>query len=100
MKSSHGYSLFRRIYVMPLILLILGLSTACSTARKIPEYKHSQLLPPLEIPPELDKPVYNERMKIPEPPVAKNKATGGDVTSEKHSIEEPPVFLEEDDSAK
>ena len=80
------------------VLLLAVFFTACSTAKKIPEYSHSQLLPPLEIPPDLDKPVYNERMKIPEPPVAHDKTSANEQSSDKHSIEEPPVFLEEDDS--
>ena len=94
-----AYSLFRRIGIVPLILLLPVIFTACSNTKKIPEYRHSQLLAPLEIPPDLDKPVYNEAMKIPEPPVAHNNTTGDDQSSGKRSIEEPPVFSEEDGSA-
>jgi len=93
-----AFSLLRRIRVFPLLLVVLVAFTACSTTRKIPDYRQSQLLPPLEIPSHLDKPVYNERMQIPEVPAASDKPAGDDVTSDTHSIEEPPKFIEEDDS--
>jgi hypothetical protein len=92
------YSLLRRICGIFFILSIMVIPVACGTAKKIPEYKSSRLLPPLEIPPDLDKPVYNERMKIPEPPVTDKGSSGGDASPDTHSIEEPPVFLEESDS--
>ena len=92
------YSLLRRICGILFILSIMVIPVACGTAKKVPEYKSSHLLPPLEIPPDLDKPAYNERMKIPEPPVEDKGSSGGATSSDTHSIEEPPVFLEEDDS--
>jgi hypothetical protein len=64
----------------------------------------SHLLPPLEVPPELDKPVVNERMRIPLSSVAKEKeAIGGLPGADDagtRSIEKPPEFIEDDDAAK
>jgi hypothetical protein len=98
MKAVMAFGPIRRICVFTLLLVVPVSFTACSTAKKIPEYRQSQLLPPLEIPSNLDKPVYNERMKIPEAPAASDNTTGDDVTSVTRSIEEPPEFIEEDDS--
>jgi hypothetical protein len=58
------------------------------------------MLPVLEVPPDLDVPVYNERMKIPDVSVAVEDATGDDMqtsrTAAPRSIEEPPVLTEEE----
>lgn len=93
------YNYYRRIYVILLIMPMLALS-ACSTAKKIPEYTGSHLLPPLEVPPDLDSPAFNERMRIPDSSVATKGATRIDmprtITPATPSIEEPPVFLEEE----
>jgi len=87
------------MYVILLILPILALS-ACSTANKIPEYTGSHLLPPLEVPPDLDNPAFNERMRIPDSSVATKGTTSVDmpraITPAAPSIEEPPVFIEEE----
>jgi uncharacterized lipoprotein len=87
---------FRGILLM---LPVVALSAACSTPGPPPEYLGSRQLPPLEVPPDLDKPVLNERMKIPDSPVATEDGTGDDMTpsaSAARSIEEPPVLLEEE----
>lgn len=76
------------------------LLSACSTAEKIPEYRGDRMSPPLEIPPDLDKPIFNERMKIPELPAANEGTPGSDesesAASDTRSIEKPPVFLEQE----
>ena len=94
-----GSSLFRRTCGILLILPVLALSSACSTPGKAPGYLGSRQQPPLEVPPDLDKPVFNERMKIPDAPVAVGDGTGDDMppsASEARSIEKPPVLLEEE----
>lgn len=75
-------------------------SSGCSTAEKIPEYRGDRISPPIEVPPDLDKPVINERMKIPELPSKGDSSSGDDEaepeTSDARSIEKPPVFIEEE----
>jgi len=86
-----------------LSILAMLILPACGTSRKIPEYTGSHLLPPLEVPPDLDVPAYNEQTKIPDFPAAAEGTTGvdmsGTMAAGTRSIEEPPVFLEEDNSA-
>ena len=83
--------------VLMMVALVLS---GCSTTDKIPEYMSDRMSPPLEIPPDLDKPVFNENMKIPELPVTGDGASGTDVSvsaaSDTRSIEKPPVFLEQE----
>lgn len=86
--------------VCGVFLIAVVILPACSTTPEIPEYTGSRLLPALEIPPDLDTPVFNKRMVIPEPLIVDEEIAGDDMTSKNpRSIEEPPVFLEEDNSA-
>jgi uncharacterized lipoprotein len=94
MKSYFYHLIQAVLLILPALLL-----TACSTAKEIPEYTGSRLLPPLDVPPDLDSPVFNERMRIPDATVAGETKSGvdmpGTIAPGARSIEEPPVFLEE-----
>lgn len=85
--------------VCVVLMMASQVLSGCSTTDKIPEYMSDRMSPPLEIPPDLDKPVFNEGMKIPELPVTGDGASGNDAPvsapSDTRSIEKPPVFLEE-----
>jgi uncharacterized lipoprotein len=98
-----GIGNVRHLFRGLLVVFLFAGCVSCSTTNKVPEYMGSHLLPPLEVPPGLDKPVVNERMRIPQSFVA----NGGEVdglsgTNEAgtRSIEKPPEFIETDDDAK
>jgi len=94
----------RHLYRGMLVVFLSIGCVACSTTNKVPEYMGSHLLPPLEVPPELDKPLVNERMRITQSAVAKEgEAVSGLPGADEagtRSIEKPPEFIEDDDAAK